>query len=139
MSIPNLKKVKIIILMRINQEIAKRLREFADSKGGPSALAKLLNVKPQTLNSYLNGSMRPGNTLQEKLRALQCDITYLMFGETTEEINKKFEQSRLRQSDEAAKKRIAELEEEIKILRTFIAPNVLVLADEQIKKLKKKK
>jgi transcriptional regulator with XRE-family HTH domain len=52
--------------------------------------AKALEMRPQTLNNYLSGQARPGGILQDRLRQLGCDIAWLMYGETSTEINKQY-------------------------------------------------
>jgi transcriptional regulator with XRE-family HTH domain len=64
-------------------QISQRLRDFAHKLGGPSALARALDVTPQTLNNYLNGRSVPGVRMQERLRKVGCDIEWLMTGEVS--------------------------------------------------------
>ena len=65
----------------INIEVSKRLREFAESHySSITDFANALEMMPQTLNLYLSGRSLPGNNLQKKLRALGCDIEWLMTG-----------------------------------------------------------
>ena len=60
-------------------EIGKRLRKFGeDNYSSMTMFAKAIGLLPQTLNNYLSGDARPGNILQEKLRAVNCDIEWLM-------------------------------------------------------------
>lgn len=73
-------------------EIGNRLREWAIARFGTvGEFAKALYVVSEGVSPYLSGKARPGNKMQEKLRALGCDITWLMTGETTAEIQRKFD------------------------------------------------
>ncbi len=45
-----------------------------------AVFARALAMSPQALQNYLQGKMLPGNAVQEKLRALGCDIEWLMTG-----------------------------------------------------------
>lgn len=47
-------------------------------------------MAPENLTPYLSGKRVPGNKLQAKLRELECDLHWLMFGETREEVDLKF-------------------------------------------------
>jgi repressor LexA len=65
-------------------DITKRLIEFGQSRfgnerGWRSRFAEALNVQPGHLQSYLMGKT-PGPELHIKLRALGCDIEWLMTG-----------------------------------------------------------
>ncbi len=77
--------------MREKSLIASRLREFAYSKTDKlSDFARLLEMLPQTLNSYLSGRITPGSELLVKLSEMGCDIEWLLTGkggfpETTNE------------------------------------------------------
>lgn len=72
--------------MKINEQIAERLREFGDRQFKSSVdFAKALGVSPQNLNSYLTGQRVPGNKMQRKLRVLGCDVGWLMTGLTREQ------------------------------------------------------
>jgi repressor LexA len=61
-----------------------RLIEFGQSRFGTAHgwkknFAEALGLPRQGLNPYFNG-IKPGNKLQEKLRAIGCDIEWLMTG-----------------------------------------------------------
>lgn len=70
--------------------IAARLREFAYSRTDKlSDFARLLDMLPQTLNSYLSGKITPGAELLVKLSELGCDIDWLLTGKpTSQEYNR---------------------------------------------------
>jgi transcriptional regulator with XRE-family HTH domain len=80
-------------MTNIKVEIGARLRKFGNRFKTMAEFARRLEMSPENLNLYLNGDRIPGNRTQEKLRALGCDLTWLMTGETIEEINKKFDKS----------------------------------------------
>lgn len=66
--------------------IGKRLSDFAKKNYGTiKALAEAIDVRPQALNTYIHDKSKPGNALQEKLRAVGCDIEWLMTGEKKEQ------------------------------------------------------
>ncbi len=63
------------------REIGVRLREFATRNYETLAeFAKALDMKPQTLNSYLSGKIIPGGELLNKLAALGVNIKWLLNG-----------------------------------------------------------
>ncbi len=102
------------IIASPKKEIGERLRQFGQSKFKTVAeFARALGVRPQNLNSYLNGSFTPGNKMEEKLRALGCDIIWLEHGATKEEMDRRFNEmvGRISKSDitEAEKKILAVL------------------------------
>ncbi len=67
--------------MREKTLIASRLREFAYSRTEKlSDFARMLDMLPQTLNSYLSGRITPGAELLVKLSELGCDIDWLLTG-----------------------------------------------------------
>lgn len=67
--------------MREKTLIATRLREFAYSRTEKlSDFARMLDMLPQTLNSYLSGRITPGAELLVKLSELGCDIDWLLTG-----------------------------------------------------------
>lgn len=126
--------------MNKHVDIGNRLRQFGEERfGNMKSFAGALGVSVQHLSPYINGKHIPGNKLQDRLRELRCDLTWLITGMTKEEIYKKSEKSDLRNADAASKKRIAELELEIKLLRSYIAPSVLLIVEEQKIKYRKKK
>lgn len=75
--------------------IGERLRQLSEKFGGPSEFAKRLEMSPQQLNDYLGGRRTPGNKMFDRLRKLNCDVDWLMFGETREDLNKKFYSSKI--------------------------------------------
>lgn len=67
--------------MREKSLIAARLREFAYSRTDKlSDFARMLEMLPQTLNSYLSGRITPGSELLVKLSDMGCDIDWLLTG-----------------------------------------------------------
>ncbi|GAB1351061.1 hypothetical protein MASR1M107_32760 [Ignavibacteriales bacterium] len=63
------------------KEIADRLRYFAHMKfGSLKLLAKELGVTSSTLSQYATGKSIPGNTMQNRLREIGCDVEWLMTG-----------------------------------------------------------
>ncbi len=67
--------------MREKSLIASRLREFAYSRTDKlSDFARMLDMLPQTLNSYLSGRITPGSELLVKLSEMGCDIDWLLTG-----------------------------------------------------------
>ncbi len=68
-------------MKNLNSLVSNRLRQLVAYKfGTQAALARALDVKPQTLTKYLSGEYLPGNTIQRKLRQLGVDVEYLMTG-----------------------------------------------------------
>lgn len=63
-----------------NIETGARLKEWAISRwGSVHALATAMGLShPSTLYQYVQGQSRPGNRMQERLRALGCDIEWLL-------------------------------------------------------------
>lgn len=47
--------------------------------------ARAMKMHPASLNKYLNGVQRPGATFQDKLRALGCDIDWLLTGKSNDD------------------------------------------------------
>lgn len=63
------------------RDIGEGLREFALNNYETLAeFAKALDMKPQTLNSYLSGKIIPGGELLNRLSALGVDIQWLLNG-----------------------------------------------------------
>jgi transcriptional regulator with XRE-family HTH domain len=73
--------------MKIGQNTtAERLRQWGKEHFKTmAAFAVALGMNPSNLNDYLSGRTLPGNSLQERLRALGCDIEWLMTGTTLSE------------------------------------------------------
>lgn len=58
--------------------IGKKLREFLISKFGKLTIAaEKLEMRPQNLNTYLNGEHIPGGKLLNRLNELGCDTEFL--------------------------------------------------------------
>ena len=79
----------------MNETTGDRLRQFAiQNFGSVTALCEALKMTPQGLYAYISNRSKPGSSLQEKLRAVGCDIEWLMTGvkkdtaETTQRIAK---------------------------------------------------
>lgn len=67
-------------------EIGNRLRDFGKKNFlSMSAFARAIEMRPQTLNNYLSGEQRPGGILHQRLRALGCDIEWLMTGKSNDD------------------------------------------------------
>lgn len=63
------------------KEIADRLRYYAHMKfGSLKLLARQLGVTSSTLSQYATGKSIPGNTMQNRLREIGCDVEWLMTG-----------------------------------------------------------
>ena len=68
------------------------MRQWGTERFGTmSAFASALGMKPPSLNDYLVGKTLPGNSLQAKLRALGCDIEWLMTGKSSGDLKKERE------------------------------------------------
>lgn len=68
-------------------KIGERLREWGLEKfGSVNAFAEALKIAQSQLSNYLNGRRIPGNKMQDRLRKLGCNITWLMTGETREQL-----------------------------------------------------
>jgi SOS-response transcriptional repressor LexA len=69
-----------------SRPVAQRLisfgqSRFGDGHGWQRKFAAALGIAPQTVNAYLTGVRQPGNDMQARLRAMGCDIGWLMYGE----------------------------------------------------------
>lgn len=63
-------------------EIGKRLKFFGEKNfKNLTHLAALLEMKPQSLNSYIAGKSVPGGEILARLSSLGCDIDWLLRGE----------------------------------------------------------
>ncbi len=61
--------------------IGERLEYFAKVKfGSKTAMAKALGILPQSLTAYYQNKTKPGLALQTKLRAIGCDVEWLITG-----------------------------------------------------------
>lgn len=68
--------------------IGLRLRKFGlDHFGNLSELAAHLQMKPQSLNSYIQGKSVPGGEILAKLSRLGCNIDWLLLGKNVNGIN----------------------------------------------------
>jgi len=77
----------------VKQEIGERLRSFgAANFKSMSAFARALGMRPQNLGAYLSGKRIPGNKMEDKLRALGCDIIWLQHGATQGELQHRFDE-----------------------------------------------
>jgi phage repressor protein C with HTH and peptisase S24 domain len=62
--------------------VGARIRRFAEKRfGSLKALADRLGMKPQSLNSYVNGRSAPGGAILQRLNELGCDINWLLRGD----------------------------------------------------------
>lgn len=97
--------------------IGKRLSDFAKQKYGTiKALAEAIDVRPQALNTYIHDKSKPGNALQQKLRAAWCDIEWLMTGQKKDETG-----SVVKKLSNEQEVYIRVLESEVKYLREKVA------------------
>lgn len=63
--------------------IARRIREFGEKKFKTMAeLARQMEMKPQALQSYLDGKSVPGGNILSRLHSLGCDINWLLSSDT---------------------------------------------------------
>lgn len=61
--------------------VGQRIRAFAKSRfGSMKGLAEALKISPQALSPYANNKLLPGARMQQKFRAIGCDIEWLMTG-----------------------------------------------------------
>ena len=103
--------------MNIKQEIGQRLRKFGLTKFKSMAeFARALGMSQQNLNGYLSGNRIPGNKMEERLRALGCDVVLLEYGVDKEELNERFDAMVARISQQELKKGEMEI---ISILRVL--------------------
>jgi SOS-response transcriptional repressor LexA len=70
--------------------VAQRLHEFGQKKYGSDhgwqrLFADAIGITPQSLNQYLKGTVSVGVRLQGKLRAIGCDVEWLMTGKKVDE------------------------------------------------------
>jgi len=71
------------------KEIGERLRQFGANKfSHRTEFAHFLGMSYESLTNYINGQALPGNTMQDRLRKLGCDIEWLMTGKLTDEQRK---------------------------------------------------
>lgn len=81
--------------------IGGRLRHFAEGKfGGISRLADALGISQPRLSHYVSDKRAIPPEVVQKLAQLGCDITWLMTGETREDLNKRFENMILQKARE---------------------------------------
>jgi transcriptional regulator with XRE-family HTH domain len=79
--------------MDIKQEMAERLRKFADKNyKSDSEFARALGMKPQSLADYFSGKTSPGNRMKSKLEALGCNIIWLITGYYPNELQKRLDE-----------------------------------------------
>jgi transcriptional regulator with XRE-family HTH domain len=69
--------------------VAKRLTEFGEERfgsdhGAKAKFAEALEISPQQLQNLLRGRSGVGARTQERLRALGCDIEWLMTGKDSQ-------------------------------------------------------
>jgi len=134
------------------REIGDRMRDFGLRKFKTlSEFAAAIGMRPQTLNNYLSGNVRPGNIIQGRLQRLECDISWLMYGKTIEELNLKLDDMFLRKVREMHPNKFAMLDylekigiNSIEDLEKFcdpqnIAQDVAMVLRERIAKYKIKK
>lgn len=101
-------------------EIGNRLREFGLSKFGKlSALATLLDMSPQSLQSYLSGRSLPGASIISKLKKLGCDTDWLLLNKEETELEKKSEKEN-NESDLTKDNIILSQAEEIFLLKSIL-------------------
>lgn len=110
------------------ETIGSRLRYWIEQRGWTvGTLADKLAIKQPAASMLLNGAWTPGNKTQQKLRALGCDIEWLMTGKTPSD----------RVAEEGGKyvtsqQRVAELERENSQLRERLAALERLLSPELI-------
>jgi transcriptional regulator with XRE-family HTH domain len=108
--------------------IGEKIRFFAENKGiSLSELARLLGMKPQSLQVYLSGKSLPGSEILMKLRDLGCDINWLLSEDDKSPPD----------TIQVLLHRIKQLEEENQHLRDSISR--ISLLTQEINKLKKAK
>jgi SOS-response transcriptional repressor LexA len=64
--------------------IGDRLKQFGEKYTTLSDYAEALGMSYENLYQYLSGKAKPGFKIQERLRALGCDIEWLMTGKTND-------------------------------------------------------
>lgn len=75
--------------MKSEEEIGQRLRQWGvDKFGNLTEFASQLGISASNLSQYLSGKSMPGNKMQERLRKLGCDITWLMTGMTRDQLDR---------------------------------------------------
>lgn len=80
----NFRISKYFMQENINIEIGQRIRESIEKrfgKRGNAAFARMLGISPTSLNEYVQGKMKPGNKMQERLREIGEDVEYIMTGQ----------------------------------------------------------
>lgn len=71
--------------MSIGERLDKfAIEKYGDNYGYKSKFAKDLGIAKNTLSRYINNFLTPGNSLQNKLRAMGCDVDWVMTGERAE-------------------------------------------------------
>lgn len=133
--------------MSFKEEIASRLRQFADdNKWSPAEFARQLKITPQQMNAYLQGTRTPGNKMRAKLENLKpaCNIAWLLTGmypdaeNTRKEIEREEEERKLLQYLKSIG--IDSVEKAKTVLSPeAIAEDVALVVAEKIKKLKRRK
>ncbi len=72
--------------------VGGRLRQWGIGKyGSVKKFASVLGIVSEGLSPYLNDKRIPGNKMQARLRNLGCDVHWLMFGDTKEDVQKEWE------------------------------------------------
>jgi hypothetical protein len=72
--------MKIRDMLR-SSEISRRLKKWGlEEFGTLVSFARALGISQQSLHDYTGGRTMPGNKMQARLRALGCDIEWLMTG-----------------------------------------------------------
>jgi len=109
--------------------IGEKIRLFALNKGYSLAeLARLLEMKPQSLQSYLSGRSLPGAEILKKLQDLGCDINWLLSDDDKPPP----------ETNELLKAKIKELEEENERLRANIGRLLLIAKEIELEQKKKR-
>ena len=68
--------------MKASDDFRVRLRQYGLEKHkSMAAFARALEIRPQTLQHYLNGRMKLGSKMIDKLHAMGVDIEWLLYGE----------------------------------------------------------
>lgn len=100
--------------------ISTRIKEYIDKEfdGNDSALAKKLDMLPQTLYQYTKGKSIPGGILLTKLAELGCNINWLLLGE--EGVSKVRERSAEYSTElSGIKQELAQLKEEMQSVKAM--------------------
>ena len=120
------------------KDVGERLKSWVEENfESIAAFGRATGKNSQFWYQYFNGSRRPGPDTQELLRLVNCDIEYIMTGNERGKTPPGVREQTARYDDkEIAKlrKKVAELEIENTTLRRALAPEIIQIILDGIKR-----